>query len=112
MERELCCYTYFLILLDRSCDEPTANLDEDGTAQLADALAVLKSEGATILIAEHRLHWLSGIADRFVYIEDGRILWQYSPEQMLKMTEANLSLPALKVVFFALASAFSRSKPT
>jgi len=70
------------------CDEPTANLDEDGTAQLADALAVLKSEGATILIAEHRLHWLSGIADRFVYIEAGRILWQHSPEQMLQMTEA------------------------
>ena len=69
------------------CDEPTANLDEQGVCELRDALMCLKQEGCTLLIAEHRLAWLLGLADRFVYIRDGRLQWEKTPEQMLKMPE-------------------------
>ncbi len=69
------------------CDEPTANLDEKGTKQLTQTLKQLKAEGCTLIIAEHRLSWLSEIADLFVYVKDGRIQWEKSPVQMAFLPE-------------------------
>lgn len=37
------------------CDEPTANLDSEGAAQLTKTLLQLKAEGYTLIVAEHRL---------------------------------------------------------
>lgn len=68
------------------CDEPTANLDGEGTAQLADTLQRLKAEGNTLVIAEHRLGWLRNIADRYVYLSDGIIRWEKTAAQMRALT--------------------------
>lgn len=57
------------------CDEPTANLDEEGSRHLGDIVARLKAAGNTVVIAEHRLAWLHGIADRYIYMRNGRIAW-------------------------------------
>ncbi len=62
------------------CDEPTANLDAAGTRQLTQTLRQLKEQGFTLLLAEHRIDWLMGIADRFLYLRDGRIAAEYTPE--------------------------------
>nr|WP_255319590.1 ATP-binding cassette domain-containing protein [Dendrosporobacter quercicolus] len=55
-------------------DEPSANLDDAGTEQLAAILKTLKAQGHTIIIAEHRLSYLKGSADRVVLLEGG--LWK------------------------------------
>lgn len=39
-------------------------------------LAFLKAQGKTIVLAEHRIWYLKDIADRAIYIEDGRIAAQ------------------------------------
>ncbi|MEM8861559.1 MAG: ABC transporter ATP-binding protein, partial [Chloroflexota bacterium] len=67
-------------------DEPTANLDREGVVQLAQTIADLKSLGKTLIIAEHRLAWLSGVADRFVYLKDGKLLWEKAPQEMGELT--------------------------
>ena len=67
------------------CDEPTANLDSEGATRLAGILRKLKDEGNTLIIAEHRLAWLSGIADRFVYVSEGTIQWEKTPAQMREL---------------------------
>ena len=72
------------------CDEPTANLDAAGTRQLAQTLRQLKEQGFTLLIAEHRIDWLMGIADRFLYLRDGRIEAEYTPENLLCLPEADI----------------------
>ena len=72
------------------CDEPTANLDAAGTRQLAQTLRQLKEQGFTLLIAEHRIDWLMGIADRFLYLRDGRIAAEYTPENLLLLPEADI----------------------
>lgn len=64
------------------CDEPTSNLDKTGAEQLAAVFKQLKAEGHTIIIAEHRLSWLHGIADRFIYVRDGRFLWERNTAEM------------------------------
>ena len=72
------------------CDEPTANLDAAGTRQLAQTLRQLKEQGFTLLLAEHRIDWLMGIADRFLYLRDGRIAAEYTPEDLLRLPEADI----------------------
>ena len=69
------------------CDEPTANLDNEGAAQLSEVFRKLKAEGNTLIIAEHRLSWLYGIADRYVYVQNGKILWEKTASEMLSLTE-------------------------
>lgn len=68
------------------CDEPTANLDEQGTLELANVLKQLKAEGNTLIIAEHRLSWLNDLADRFIYIADGKLQWERTRQEMCLLT--------------------------
>ena len=72
------------------CDEPTANLDAAGTRQLAQTLRQLKEQGFTLLIAEHRIDWMMGIADRFLYLREGMIAAEYTPEDLLLLPEADI----------------------
>ena len=58
-------------------DEPTANLDRSGIEQVASYLSILKQEGKTILIAEHRLDYLKDLADRYLYFDQGVIKRDY-----------------------------------
>lgn len=54
-------------------DESTSNLDLPSIGKLTAFVRHAKEKGCAVLIAEHRLSWLSGIADRYVYLEDGRV---------------------------------------
>lgn len=54
-------------------DEPSSNLDSEGTKQLGEVLRKLKEKGHTIIISEHRLNYLKDLADRVVYMENGGI---------------------------------------
>lgn len=54
-------------------DEPSANLDSVGTHQLKMLLTQLKLQGATVIISEHKLHYLKELADRIVILKEGRI---------------------------------------
>ncbi|MDL2260223.1 ATP-binding cassette domain-containing protein [Deltaproteobacteria bacterium OttesenSCG-928-K17] len=53
-------------------DEPSANLDPFSTAELAETLAALKDEGLSMVIADHRLNWLDGLADQALVLQQGR----------------------------------------
>jgi energy-coupling factor transport system ATP-binding protein len=54
-------------------DEPTSDLDEVSRTELLSALHDLHEAGHTILMAEHRLDGLEGLADRVVTMERGKI---------------------------------------
>ncbi|MFP4030926.1 MAG: ABC transporter ATP-binding protein [Desulfococcaceae bacterium] len=54
-------------------DEPSANLDPEAAADLAEEIGRLKSAGMAILIVDHRLYWLAGVADRAVILDRGRV---------------------------------------
>ncbi|MFT8888819.1 MAG: energy-coupling factor ABC transporter ATP-binding protein [Ethanoligenens sp.] len=59
-------------------DEPSANLDMEAIDKLRKILIHLKQRGKTILIAEHRLHYLRGVAERIVYMRDGCVLHDWA----------------------------------
>ncbi len=52
-------------------DEPTANLDQEAIARLHDQIAALKRQGRTVVIAEHRLYFLTDLIDRAFYLRSG-----------------------------------------
>ena len=54
-------------------DEPTSNLDADSIEAITAFVAAAKTTGRSILVAEHRLTWLSGLADTYIHLDSGRI---------------------------------------
>ena len=70
-------------------DEPSSNLDMTAINDLRDHLRLIKSQGKTVIIAEHRLYYLTNVADRIIYLENGRIAGDFTPEQFMALsTEA------------------------
>ncbi len=67
-------------------DEPTANLDHEGTGTLIEILTEIKNNGSTILISEHRLHCFLPIADRYLCLEQGRLANCWSQGEFEEMT--------------------------
>ncbi|EET62492.1 ABC transporter, ATP-binding protein [Marvinbryantia formatexigens DSM 14469] len=68
-------------------DEPSSNLDMASIQELKEHLRLIKSQGKTILIAEHRLYYLMELADRIVYLEDGKIAGIFTPEEFRRLPE-------------------------
>ena len=56
-------------------DEPSEGLAPLILQQLAQALAALKRDGVTMLLAEQNLRFAARVADRAVVIETGRAVW-------------------------------------
>ncbi|MCR5482429.1 MAG: ABC transporter ATP-binding protein [Clostridia bacterium] len=67
-------------------DEPSANLDSFATMHLMEILNVLKKQGFTIVVSEHRIHYLKDIADRAILIKNGEIVKELSQEQFQNLT--------------------------
>ena len=89
-------------------DEPTSNLDLPAVADMAGFVARAKEAGCAVLVAEHRLSWLTGIADRYVRMEAGHVdrVWDadefaaLSAEEVrrmgLRMRSADEARPAIR----------------
>ena len=68
-------------------DEPSSNLDAASVLELRKILSFWKAQGKTIVISEHRLYYLRGLADRFIYLSDGKISCEYSAAEFEQLTE-------------------------
>ena len=77
-------------------DEPSANLDSNAMERLKEQIRLICAQGKTVIIAEHRLAYLSELLDRAVYIEEGRIKRVYSREQFMSLSEKELALMGLR----------------
>lgn len=78
-------------------DEPSANLDMATTIQLGNILGALKSEGHTIIVSEHRIHYLNDILDRLIIMKEGRIHRQYSRKEALSLSPQKLEAMGLRL---------------
>jgi ABC-type histidine transport system ATPase subunit len=64
-------------------DEPTSALDPELIGEVLNVMEELAHEGTTMLVVTHELHFAREAADRVVFIEDGLIVEQGPPEQLL-----------------------------
>lgn len=77
-------------------DEPSSNLDYHSIEVLAAILKKLKEQGFTIIIAEHRLYYLTKIVDRVLYMREGKIDREYSAMDFLQLTPDFLQAHGLR----------------
>ena len=68
-------------------DEPSSSLDIKSMKELSFTIKKLKSLGKTIIIAEHRLWYLKEFVDRAIYLEDGKIIREYSMDEIENLSE-------------------------
>lgn len=79
-------------------DEPTANLDQDAIARLHDQIAGLKRQGRTVVIAEHRLCFLTDLIDRALYLRDGVLERTFTRKQFFALTDGEREALGLRTL--------------
>jgi energy-coupling factor transport system ATP-binding protein len=74
-------------------DEPTANLDPAGVAEVRDAVArVAQNTGATLVVVEHRIDGWIDLVDRVVVLgESGGVLADGVPAEVFRQRSAELA---------------------
>jgi energy-coupling factor transport system ATP-binding protein len=77
-------------------DEPSSNLDIASIAKLAKIIKQWKNAGKTIIIAEHRLHYLMDIASRVIYMVNGQIKNDFDVEEFKKIEGKKLNEMGLR----------------
>ncbi|WP_297958278.1 ABC transporter ATP-binding protein [uncultured Ruminococcus sp.] len=77
-------------------DEPTSNLDLDAIDELREVIAAWKSQGRTIVVAEHRLGWLDGLCDRVILMENGSISAEFSGADFFALSTRKLNSMGLR----------------
>ena len=70
-------------------DEPSSNLDSSAIEKLKTILSDWKSQGKTIVIAEHRLYFLRELADRMLLLDNGRIVNELQADEIRALTFAD-----------------------
>ena len=78
-------------------DEPTGNLDPESTMDLAQEILRLKEKGVAVLIVDHRLYWLKGVADRVCVMEKGRIVQEGTFDDLSDEVRARYGLRKVDV---------------
>lgn len=69
-------------------DEPSSNLDFETIARLRAAIARWKEQGTAVLVAEHRIHYLDGLADQVIYLDEGCVAHRWSGEEFARLDDA------------------------
>lgn len=94
-------------------DEPSANLDSDAMVRLGTLLYRLKAAGHTIILSEHRFHYVRDSFDRLIFMEDGAISAIYDHNEALRLKREqlrNMGLRPFQAPAFQVGGAF-QSKP-
>lgn len=64
-------------------DEPTSALDPELIGEVLNVMEELAHEGVTMIVVTHEMHFAREAADRVVFMDEGVILEQGPPEQVL-----------------------------
>jgi polar amino acid transport system ATP-binding protein len=64
-------------------DEPTSALDPELIGEVLDVMEELAHEGTTMVVVTHEMHFAREAADRVVFMDEGQLIEQGPPEQVL-----------------------------
>lgn len=68
-------------------DEPTAGLDPLSAEVLKDKILKAKAAGKTVLITSHIMSEVDELADEIMYMQDGKILFHHSVDEIKNQTK-------------------------
>lgn len=64
-------------------DEPTSALDPENTQSVLKLIQELAKEGVTMVIVTHEMEFARNVADKIIFMDDGVIIEEGSPEEVL-----------------------------
>ena len=69
-------------------DEPTSALDPEMINEVLDVMTTLAREGMTMVVVTHEMGFARRAADRVVFMDDGRIVEQATPDRFFSRPES------------------------
>lgn len=57
-------------------DEPTSQLDPQGTEEVFDIIGIMKEKGKTIILVEHKMELIAEYADYVFFLHEGELMMQ------------------------------------
>lgn len=73
-------------------DEPSSNLDSQSSWDFEEIIKKWKQQGKTVIIAEHKLFFLSDVVDRVIFLENGKIAREWSIEEFKNIDHRSFGL--------------------
>ncbi len=64
-------------------DEPTSALDPELVGEVLGAIKTLAAEGMTMIVVSHELTFARDVADRVLFMDEGRVVEEGPPDQVL-----------------------------
>ena len=64
------------------CDEPTSALDPEMVGEVLDVMKELAHEGMTMVLVTHEMGFAKEVADRVIFMADGKIVEEGTPEEI------------------------------
>lgn len=77
-------------------DEPTSQLDPQGTEEIFKIIELMKLKGQTIILAEHKIELIAEKAEQVIVFKDGEVVMQGPTEEILtdeQVLEHGAALP-------------------
>ena len=65
-------------------DEPTSALDPELIGEVLSVMTKLAEEGTTMIVVTHEMNFAADVADRIVFMENGRVVEEGPSEEVLK----------------------------
>lgn len=83
-------------------DEPTAELDFQNSRRVYSVLKELHERGKTVVVVEHKMKFISSVAERMMIINDGKIIADGDPGKIFSdvdfLSEIGIAPPTIRLL--------------
>lgn len=79
-------------------DEPTSALDPELVGEVLTVMKDLAKEGMTMVVVTHEMGFAREVADRVIFMDDGKIIEEGSPEEMFDRPQNERSQAFLSAI--------------
>lgn len=89
-------------------DEPTSQLDPEGTEDVFEIIKTLKKSDKTIILVEHKIDMIAEYCDEIIVMKDGRIAFSGATHEILsnmEIMDAGATMPQTAIFGHAMAKA-------
>ena len=82
-------------------DEPTSALDPELVGEVLDVMRALANDGTTMMVVTHEIGFAQEVADRVVFMDDGIVVEEGPPDQVLRNPAEERTKQFLRMVLEA-----------
>jgi len=79
-------------------DEPTSALDPEMINEVLDVIKALANEGMTMVVVTHEMGFAREVADRVIFMDEGRIIEEGSPDQIFSQAKNQRTIAFLSKI--------------